>query len=82
MAIPIDWWLMIVVDHALDSVFELDDVKVDQQSDLDIQQSEMRQQLREVHRVECFFTLDLNYDHAVDDKISAKAAFQFHFCID
>jgi hypothetical protein len=40
LLIRIVWWFPIVVDHALDPVLELEDVEVDQEPDLDIQQSE------------------------------------------
>jgi len=42
---------------------------------LDIQQSEVRQELRVVHRVGCFFTFDFNDEVSVDHQIGAKAAF-------
>jgi hypothetical protein len=59
LVIFIDGFFMIVVDHTLDSVFELEDVKVDQEADSEIQQSEMRQPLCLVHWVEYIFTFDL-----------------------
>jgi hypothetical protein len=71
-------WFLIVVDHALDPVFELEHVKIDQEADFDIQQSEVRQELRLVHGMECFFTLDFNDEVSVDYQIGTKAAFQFH----
>lgn len=45
---------------------------------LDIQQSEVRQQLRLVHRMERFFAFDLNHHSAVDHQISSKPALQLH----
>ena len=34
---------MIIVDHPFNPVLELDDMKVDQEADLEIQQSQVRQ---------------------------------------
>jgi hypothetical protein len=51
------WRLAIVVYHALDAIFEEQDVKVDQQADWNIQKSKMRQELGFIDRMERFFAL-------------------------
>jgi hypothetical protein len=76
------WEFPIVVDHTPDAVFELDPVEIHQQADVDVQQSEVRQQLSLVHRMERLFTLDLNYDPVLDNQVGAEAALQFHLPVD
>jgi hypothetical protein len=54
-----------MIHHPLDSVFQQDNVKVDKESDRDVQQAEMRKQLRLVHRVDSLFALELYYYFSV-----------------
>jgi hypothetical protein len=53
-------------------------MEIDQEADVQIEQSQMRQQLSLVNGVERFFAFDLDDDGSVNDQIGAKAAFQFH----
>jgi hypothetical protein len=50
------------VHHALDSVFQVGDVEVDQQTDVFLTEAQIRKQLGLVDGMDGFDTLDLDYD--------------------
>jgi hypothetical protein len=58
----------------LDPVFQLDDVKVDQEADGGVQQAQGRRRCAWSTGMECFFTLNLNHNAAVDHQIGADPA--------
>lgn len=43
-----------------------------------IEQSQMRQQLGLIHRVQCLFALDLDRHLALDHEVRAKTTIQLH----
>jgi len=53
-------------------------MKVNQKSDGNVEQSQVREQLGFIHRMECFLTLELRYYPAFDYQIGAEPAFEFH----
>jgi hypothetical protein len=60
----------------VDPVFQLDDVKVDQEADGEVQQAQGRQRCAwsTGMELECFFTVKLNHNAAVDHQIGAEPA--------
>jgi hypothetical protein len=72
---------LVVVDHPLDPVLEEDDMKVDEQPNLQIQQPKVRKELRHIHRVKRFFTFDFDRHPAIDKKVSSIAALELYALI-
>jgi hypothetical protein len=64
---------VIVVYHPLDSVFQQDDVEIDQEPEVEIEQSEVREQLGVIDWVQGFLAFDLDDYLGVDNKIRAEA---------
>jgi hypothetical protein len=61
-------WLTVVVDHPLDAVSKNHDMKVDQQSDGNIQQAEVGEQLSIINRMQRVFKFGLDYHPVFHDE--------------
>ena len=73
---------MIIVHHSLDPVLKSGDMKIDQQSDPQVQKPEMRKQLRLIYGMKNFFALDLNHDFAINDEIGSKSTIELHTIVE
>src|SRR5438045_1569906 len=65
---------VIIVDESLNTVFEHEDMKVDQQTDLQFQEPQVREQLRLIDRVKSFFRLEFNDHDSLNEEIGAEPA--------
>lgn len=55
------------IDHALDSIAQMQDVEIDKQTDADAAQPHVRQKLCLVDRMDCFNTLHFDNNEVLDD---------------
>ena len=74
--------LTIVVDHPLDAVPENHDVEVNQQSDLNIQETKVGEELSLVDGVKRVFAFGLDNDFTFHDQVCSKSAIKFNAVID
>jgi hypothetical protein len=69
--------LTIVVDHPLDPVLQQSYVKIDQQSDWNVQEAQVREKLCLSDRMQGLLALKFQYQLAVHNKIRPEAAVSF-----
>ena len=70
--------VLIMIHHPLDAIFQLDHVEVNKESDLQIQQPQIREELCLIDRMNGFLAPDLNHDLPIDDQVGTKPALQLH----
>ena len=63
----------VAIYHSLDSISQMGYMEVNEQANVASAQPNVREQLRLVNWVDGFYTLDLDHDGPVDDKIHAIA---------
>src|ERR1700693_6258008 len=74
--------LPIIIYHAPNAILEQGDMKVDEEADWDIEQTQMGEQLCFVDRMQSFFTLCLHDHPSFDNQVGTKPTFQLHGSID
>jgi hypothetical protein len=65
-----------MIHHPSDPVPEQHNVKVDEKTDLNVQQTQVRQKLSLVYRVQGFLAFDFYDDAILHNQISSETAFQ------
>lgn len=62
---------VIPIHHSLDPILQMLNMEIDQQANLSSTQAHVRQQLSLMYGIDCFDTLDLDYDAVRNDEINA-----------
>ena len=69
------------MDHPPDPVGKFHLMKIDQQSQPQLQQAQMRQHLSFIYRMEYRFGLQFHDDRFIDNQIGPETAFEFYIVV-